>query len=131
MRSNKEWLSGNSFVFTITHSSLGLGIGRSVIRRDRSPNVWNIGYWIHPDHWGQGYATEASAAILEFGKTELSAAKITVAHAVDNTASQRVIEKLGFVRTGFNPSGFIKKGKPIPEYEYVINFDADTQRRRP
>lgn len=122
---DKEWHTGNSYVFTIVHSKLGLGIGRIAIRRQESPGEWNIGYWIHPDHWGRGYATEASAAILEFGRTELAAAKITVAHAIDNIASQKVIEKLGFERTGYNPRGFFKKGKPVPEYEYVIQFNTN------
>lgn len=123
-KNEEQWHSGSSYNFTIEHCTLGLGIGRIVIRQDGPPDVWNIGYWIHPDHWGHGYATEASQAILEFGKSELAAVKITVAHAIANTASQKVIEKLGFIRTGVNPRGFIKKGVPIPEYEYAILFDT-------
>jgi ribosomal-protein-alanine N-acetyltransferase len=120
-KNEQEWTADNSYTFTADLLGNGEGIGRLSIRREESPDTWNIGYWIHPDYWGQGYATEASRAILEFGKSSLSAFRITTAHAIANSASQRVIEKLGFIRTGENPSGFIKHGEPVPEYEYAIN----------
>jgi ribosomal-protein-alanine N-acetyltransferase len=119
-----EWDAGKSYNFTIELTDSGEGIGRITIRREGSVDTWNIGYWVHPDYWGQGYATEASQAILEFGKSVLLAAKITIAHAIENVASQKVIEKLGFTRTAENPCGFTKNSMPVAEYEYVINFHA-------
>jgi GNAT superfamily N-acetyltransferase len=124
-RNAEEWKKGNSYHFMIEFSRKKTGVGRITIRRDKSPGTWNIGYWIHPDHWGQGYATEAGRAILDFGRSSLSAAAITTAHAVGNVASQKVIEKLGFRRTNENPCGFIKNGSPVREYEYVIDIGAD------
>ncbi len=56
-------------------------------------------YWIAPEHWGQGYATEASRALLSLART-LGHRLITALHFCDNPASGRVLEKLGFRATG-------------------------------
>lgn len=117
------WEEGTSFTFTIVLTEANIPIGRTSIRGDGDPDVWNIGFWIHPDYWRNGYATEAARAVIAFGFEELAASKITTAHAVFNTPSKRVIEKLGFRFTGENPCGFIKQGKPVHEYEYAIERD--------
>jgi acetoacetyl-CoA synthetase len=115
------WLGGNAYIFTVELINSELPIGRVVIRKEISPTIWNIGYWIHPDYWNNGYATEAARAIINFGFSELNATNITTAHAISNSASKRVIEKLGFKFTRENPRGYIKSGEPVAEYEYVIN----------
>jgi len=107
-RNDREWAAGTSYTFTIELLGACQGIGRLGVRRVDDSDTWNIGYWVHPDYWGNGYATEAAKAILEFLESDLSAGKVTTAHAIANVASQRVIEKLGFVRTGTNPCGFNK-----------------------
>lgn len=55
-----------------------------------------IYYFLGPDHWGQGYATEALTAFLDdcarrFGLTEIRAGAMH-----DNLGSHRVLEKAGF-----------------------------------
>ncbi len=114
------WNDGVSYIFTIELTKIDNPIGRIAIRKTNTPNIWNIGFWIHPEYWNNGYATEAAKEILFFGFTRLGAEKITTAHAKWNSVSKRVIEKLGFKITGENPCGFRKGGKPVPEYEYVI-----------
>jgi RimJ/RimL family protein N-acetyltransferase len=56
-----------------------------------------VGWRLHPDHWGHGYATEAAAASLqagfESGLDEIVAFTTTV-----NTRSQSVMTRLGMVR---------------------------------
>jgi RimJ/RimL family protein N-acetyltransferase len=57
-----------------------------------------IGYGMNPGSWGQGYATEAVGLLIA---TLLEDVETVTAHtAVGNGASQRVLEKLGFSRTG-------------------------------
>jgi RimJ/RimL family protein N-acetyltransferase len=55
----------------------------------------DIGYEIAPAFWGQGYATEAARAMLDFGFTNLRLHRIWARCLAENTASQRVLEKLG------------------------------------
>ncbi|MEO0464687.1 MAG: GNAT family N-acetyltransferase [Pseudomonadota bacterium] len=66
---------------------------------DDRADVVELGYWIARDHWGRGYATEAGRAVLEIART-LGHTQIIASHFLDNPASGRVLEKLGFAPTG-------------------------------
>lgn len=57
-----------------------------------------IGYVIHPDHQGQGYATEAVRAII-CELREMGFRKVTAGYFAENTASRRVMEKCGMRQT--------------------------------
>ncbi|OCC24965.1 hypothetical protein MB02_05860 [Croceicoccus estronivorus] len=58
-----------------------------------------LGYWIARKHWGRGYATEAGQALMAAARA-LGHRRIHAGHAMDNNASARVLEKLGFRPTG-------------------------------
>lgn len=57
-------------------------------------------YGIHPSHWGQGLATEASEAVLQFGFQTCGLTKIYAGGDSPNAASFRVMEKLGMTYDG-------------------------------
>lgn len=69
------------------------GLGR------RSSGAVELGYWISCPSWGRGFATEACAALIDIART-LGLRQLEGSHFVDNPASGRVLEKLGFVATG-------------------------------
>ncbi len=52
-------------------------------------------YGISPGHWGEGLAVEASSAVLRFGFERLQLARVYAGADLPNTASFRVMEKLG------------------------------------
>jgi len=54
-----------------------------------------IGYVVGRAHAGQGYATEAAAAVLRYGFAEIGLHRIEAQCVVDNAASARVLEKIG------------------------------------
>ena len=54
----------------------------------------DVGYEISPKHWGQGYATEAARAVVQFGFSELRLHRIWSWCIADNVGSVRVLEKL-------------------------------------
>ena len=56
-----------------------------------------LGYWLMPHAWGKGYATEAARAVVDHAFGDRPCAKLTSGHAADNSASGRVLTKLGFV----------------------------------
>jgi RimJ/RimL family protein N-acetyltransferase len=60
----------------------------------------DLGYWIKPDAWGRGYATEAGRAVLMMARYTLRLGLLHAGHFVDNPASGRVLAKLGFRPTG-------------------------------
>ena len=57
-----------------------------------------VGWRLHPDHWGQGYATEAASASLRFGFDEAGLEEIVAFTTTLNTRSQSVMERIGMVR---------------------------------
>jgi RimJ/RimL family protein N-acetyltransferase len=57
-----------------------------------------IGWRLHPDAWGRGYATEAAAASLRFGFEEAGLFEIIAFTTTLNTRSQAVMERLGMRR---------------------------------
>lgn len=57
-----------------------------------------IGYGYGPAAWGQGYATEAAAALTEHLLGQREVRRVTAQTALTNRASERVLEKCGFVR---------------------------------
>lgn len=71
--------------------SCGLG-------RRPSGNV-ELGYWIARGQWGRGIATEAARALVAIARA-LGIGRLEASHFLDNPASGRVLEKLGFQSTG-------------------------------
>jgi len=59
-----------------------------------------LGFELSPAYQGQGIAKEASLAVIEYGFTELSLNRIEALVLPANTASQRLLERLGFQREG-------------------------------
>jgi ribosomal-protein-alanine N-acetyltransferase len=68
-------------------------------RGDASRSGW-IGYCSNRPFWGRGYATEAARALVGFGFRELGLHRIWATCDPDNTASARVLGKLGMQRQG-------------------------------
>jgi RimJ/RimL family protein N-acetyltransferase len=69
------------------------GLGR------RPSGLVELGYWIARPHWGQGFATEAATAVLAIARA-LGLAQLEGSYFIDNPASGRVLEKLGFQPVG-------------------------------
>jgi len=54
-----------------------------------------IGWRFARQSWGNGFATEAARAVLDFGLVELGIPEIVSIHQTDNHASGRIMQKLG------------------------------------
>ena len=71
----------------------------------------DIGYELSPEHWGQGYATEAARAIVEFGFTNLKLHRIWSWCIAENVGSARVLRKLGLRMEGRKRENEYFKGR--------------------
>jgi RimJ/RimL family protein N-acetyltransferase len=65
-----------------------------LIKRDALEDV-DIGFAFLPRFWGKGYAYEAAAAVLAYGRTVLGLGRILAITSADNDSSARLLEKLG------------------------------------
>jgi ribosomal-protein-serine acetyltransferase len=59
-----------------------------------------VGYWLHADATGHGYATEATAALVRAVFDHLGAPRVAICHDPVNAASGGVPRRLGFRRVG-------------------------------
>src|ERR1700730_4436429 len=55
-----------------------------------------IGYWLGVPFWGQGFATEAVRAVIDYAFTDLAYEALQAGARVTNPTSRRVLEKCGF-----------------------------------
>ena len=67
---------------------------------NREKGEIEMGYDLQPAYWRKGYTSEALTAIIRFAAEEMKVKKIFAHISVDNIASARISEKLGFVKTG-------------------------------
>jgi RimJ/RimL family protein N-acetyltransferase len=80
----------------------------------RPSGAVELGYWIARSHWGRGFATEACTALVDIART-LVLPCLEGAHFLDNPASGRVLEKLGFEPLGIvAPRLSCARGTEVP-----------------
>jgi ribosomal-protein-alanine N-acetyltransferase len=77
-----------------------------------------LGYWVAEPYWGRGIATEASRAVVDWTFLHFEPMRLQGRVIVGNTASERVLEKLGFQREGTLRSSLLRRGN----FEDVIMF---------
>jgi len=65
-----------------------------------SPSRAEIGFTVHADHWGRGYATESGRALLAFGLGSLGLRRINATCRPGNVASARALTSMGMQQTG-------------------------------
>ncbi len=68
--------------------------------------VFEIGWWVFPKFWRQGVAFEAANALADHAVQKLSAKVITAFPSENNTASNRICEKLGMKRIRLVPYAY-------------------------
>ncbi len=81
----------------------GTFLGWCGLRFSPEKNEVDLGYRLMKKHWGQGYATEASQACLEYGFKTLGLKRVVAQASPENIPSIKVIQKLGFSFRGVVP----------------------------
>lgn len=59
-----------------------------------------IGYFLMPEFWGRGYATELAGAMMDFGFKNLNLHKVCARCNANNLKSENVMKKLGMTKEG-------------------------------
>ncbi len=70
-------------------------MGFSGFRPFDEPGVVEMLFAVEPAHWGRGYATEASRAVLRFGFEECDIRRVVATTDTPNQRSVRVLQRLG------------------------------------
>jgi RimJ/RimL family protein N-acetyltransferase len=86
-------------------------------------NQGEVGWVINPDYQRQGYATEAARVLLDFGFIKREVHRIQAKCDIRNTASIRLMERLGMRREGHFKQSRLIKDVWQDEYIYALLRD--------
>lgn len=110
--------------YAITRKADGALVGDCMIMfGDRAARQGEVGYLMNPVHQGQGYATEATRAMIGAAFEIGGLHRISARCDARNTASWRVMERLGMRREAHFREHAIFKGEWDEELIYAILED--------
>lgn len=79
-----------------------------------------VGYMVAPEHWANGYCTEAVALLVEYAFVERRLEKVYATVYDGNEGSTRVLEKNGFTREGRHRSEAFVDGERVDVLRYGL-----------
>jgi len=112
---------GTGARLAVDRSSDGAFIGWcSLTRYNPDYRSASLGYCLDDAAWGHGYATEAARALLQWAFDTLDLNRVQAETDTRNTASARVLEKIGFVREGTLREDCVVNGETSDSWVYGL-----------
>ena len=122
-----QWLMNQDFTFTIElvdpddNTVEPVPIGQiSLYDINFMHRRAEIGIWLGSDYWRKGYATESLKLLIRYAFEDLQINRLQAHIFLDNIASQRLFEHLGFQQEGINRDYVIKKTEFKNVYAYAL-----------
>ncbi|KGR73582.1 GNAT family N-acetyltransferase [Ureibacillus manganicus] len=110
-RHDDNFTKNRAFEFAITDRKTGDLYGAIALSNNEKFQQGEIAYWIGEEFWGNGFATEAAQAIIQFGFGEKKLHKIFARYFSSNPASGKVLEKLGMKQEGILTDHIVKDNR--------------------
>lgn len=121
MRAFEQPEAGEHVQMAIEHRDSQAMIGDVMCHiHRRDPRQATIGYTLARPWWGQGYALEAVRALLDYLFSRRNMHRVIADCDVDNTASWRLLERIGFRREAHFIESFLQDGRYTSEYHYGL-----------
>lgn len=114
---------GKGVTYAIVKNDTNEFIGAIGLMINPSHRKAELGYWIGFPYWGNGYCTEASIALINYGFKELDLNKIYAKALVTNIGSWTVMKKAGMSYEGTLRQEVIKDGIAYDLKTYAILKD--------
>jgi RimJ/RimL family protein N-acetyltransferase len=123
-------------VFLIENNFVPVGMVGVDWRQADAPE---LGYWLGVEHWGQGFATEAARAVIDFTFEEFDVEHLMSGARVANPSSRNILEKCGFQWSGVELHRFEALGSSTPVdcfrlarsvWSSLKNWNSSTRRER-
>ena len=96
-----------------------IGLAGYTLSNDKF-KLGEIYYKLHPDYWGNGYATEIAKRLVKKGFDDFDLHKVEAGVATENIKSIRVLEKIGMTREGLRRKILPIRGEWKDNYHYAI-----------
>ena len=116
--------------FVVEEKASGRVIGTcSYVSMDADYKVAEIGYSVLSDLWNKGFATEIADALMGYAFNRIGVQRVFARVLPQNTASQRVLLKLGFELEGTAKKGYYFNGRIDDVLVYGITDDEYFEER--
>ncbi len=109
----------NEWVWAITRYGSDRLIG--VVGLTPEGSTAELGYWLSPAWWGRGVMTEAAQVVIDYGSTALGLPFLTSGYFADNSASGRVLQKLGFIPIGSTKRSCLARGVDVASIDMRLD----------
>jgi RimJ/RimL family protein N-acetyltransferase len=120
-RNESVWKTGDTFPWAITVKPDPVLVG--MIEARASDHGVELGYVLARSAWGNGYMAEAAQAVVDSALADPGVFRVWAYTHVDNSASRRVLEKIGMSREGvlhrwaLHPNSSVE---PSDAYMYAV-----------
>ncbi|MGE0502325.1 MAG: GNAT family N-acetyltransferase [Rhizobiaceae bacterium] len=127
----ESWIAGpaqrpNDMHFTIHRERLA-----GCVSMEIAGTEGRLGYWLAEPWQGHGFMTEAACAVLAYGFEARGLKTVRTSAFIDNHASRRVQEKLGFVVTGTAREWSASRNAMVDTVTRRMTAEAFAATRRP
>jgi 8-oxo-dGTP diphosphatase len=122
----RDWIASrgedDEITFAIVRRADGVFLGGFGVEPELEKRQAVVGYWLGKPYWGQGYASEALAAALDYAFASFDIDRVRASVVPENRASIRVMEKNGFRYDGIGLVPAPARGGPV-----AVEFRALTR----
>jgi RimJ/RimL family protein N-acetyltransferase len=87
-------------IWMTVERATGAQVGFHLLNHMQGESFVQVGFSLVRSAWGKGYGTEMASAVLRYGFVDLALARIVAVANLENSASHRVLEKIGLHRRG-------------------------------
>ncbi|WP_229401787.1 GNAT family N-acetyltransferase [Micromonospora okii] len=91
-----------------------------LVWRSEVDRTAELGYVLHPDHWGHGLAREAVTALLDWGFTDFGLHRVYARCHARNEASARLMTRLGMRREARHVESYLFRGEWADRLVFAI-----------
>ena len=119
-QSEKYWQSENPPYLHFAILLEGRHIGEVSIYSTDTPGEGELGWVIHRDFWNRGYTTESACAVMDYAVNTLGLKRIIACCDSENSASYRVMEKLGMRKVSCLPG---RKNRASDEERFELLYE--------
>ena len=106
-------------IWMTVERATGTPVGFHLLNHIQGEPIVQVGFGLAQPAWGKGYGTEMAREVLRYGFEDLNLPHIAAITNLENTASQRVLEKIGLARRGeraFSHPAYASQG-PLAWFE--------------
>lgn len=122
--------TGTALQFVVVDKAAEKAIGTCLIFRHDEPSARaELGFVLGRKYWGGGYMTEALTALIDCAFENMGMRRLEAEANPRNSASGKVLTRLGFVREGLARQRWVSKGAPHDVETYGLLHDDWAARR--